>query len=311
MLIKENYSLLEHNTFGIKSECKYFLNVYNIEDIKASLDFISQKNLKYFILGGGSNILFTENTNNLAIIKPEIKNIIINNNTVIVGSSVNLQYLIQESFKNNLTGLEWAAGIPGTIGGAIFGNSGSFNGDMCSIINNVKVFNTHTREIEILSNKECNFSYRNSIFKINPNKYIIIETTLKLDKVSKNELENAKNIFKENITKKINTQPVNEKSAGCIFKNIIFNKNNKILEKLILDNNYPIKDNTIATAFIIDKLGLKGMNSGDAQISNKHANFIVNINNATSDNIINLISKIEKEVLEKLNISLEKEIEII
>lgn len=311
MLIKENYSLLEHNTFGIKSKCKYFLNVYNIEDIKASLDFISQKNLKYFILGGGSNILFTENTNNLVIIKPEIKNVIINNDIIIVGSSVNLQYLIQESFKNNLAGLEWAAGIPGTMGGAIFGNSGSFNGDMCSIIDNIKVFNTQTKETEILSNKECSFSYRNSIFKINPNKYIIIEATLKLKKANKDELENAKNIFKENITKKINTQPVNEKSAGCVFKNIIFNKNNKILERLILDNNYQIKDNTIATAFIIDKLGLKGINSGDAQVSNKHANFIVNIGNATSDDIINLISKIEKEVLEKLNISLEKEIEII
>jgi len=311
MLVEENYNILKHNIFGINSKCKYFFNVYNTEDIKASLDFISQKNLKYFVLGGGSNILFTEETSDLAIIKPEIKHLTINNDTILAGSGIGLQYLVQESFKNNLAGLEWAAGIPGTIGGAIFGNSGSFNGEICSIINTVKTLNTQTKEIKIFSNKECEFNYRNSIFKENPNKYIIIEATLKLKKVNEEEIIKIKDIFKENITKKINTQPVNEKSAGCIFKNIKFDKNNKELNKLILENNYQIKDNIIATAFLIDKIGLKGIILGGAQISDKHANFIINKENATSNDIINLISKIEKEILEKLNISLEKEIEII
>jgi UDP-N-acetylenolpyruvoylglucosamine reductase len=132
------------------------------------------------------------------------KNITIKNNTILVGSSVNLQQLIQESFKNNLTGLEWAAGIPGTIGGAIFGNSGSFNGDISSITETVKIFNTETKETEVLSNLNCNFKYRNSIFKENQNKYIIIEAELKLNQSNLEELEKAKNIFKENITKKIN-----------------------------------------------------------------------------------------------------------
>lgn len=305
----ENINLKDHTTFKIGSYPKHFYIIKNEIDILNILDKI---NNKYLIFGDGSNLLISDKIKEYDVIKIQNKGIKIDNNFIEVEAGENLQFVINTIIKNNLKGLEWGSGIPGTIGGAIFGNSGSFGGEIKDSLESVEVFDIENRTKKMFNNKECNFSYRNSIFKQNKNKYIIEKAVFKLVKVNDNR--DIKEIYNKNLLTKLKSQPINKYSAGCIFKNVVYNTNNKKLVEFMSkyqENNIFLFNKQIPTAFIIDKLGLKGLKINDAEISPVHANFIVNNNNAEYDDIIKIINIIKEKIYNDLNIELEEEIEIL
>ncbi len=176
-------------------------------------------------------------------------------------------------------GLEWAVGIPGTIEGAVYGNAGSFKKSMKDIVERVEVFNTETKKITIFKNKDCKFAYRESIFKRNKN-LIILSVKIKLKKSSPRKIKEYANYKKE-------TQPLNFPSAGSVFKN---------------PKGYFAGE-------LIEKCGLKGKKIGNAKISEKHANFIVNLGNARAEDVIKLINLVKKSVKNKFGKNLEEEIQ--
>ena len=300
--------LKKYTTFKIGEEPKNFFIVKNVEDINSV--FLKIKNEKYFILGGGSNILISENIKEYNIIKLENNFIEFSDNIVNVSASYYFQLFINDAINKSLKGLEWGAGIPGTVGGAIFGNSGSFGGEIKDNILEVEVYNIKNKKIEILKKIDCNFSYRSSIFKESKNKYIILSAKFLLEKID-NNIE-IKNIYNQNLEKKKNTQPIGEYSAGCVFKNIIYDEKNEKLMNFMKNYKEDIifkEKKQIPTAFIIDKLGLKGLEENNAEISNVHANFIVNKSNAEYRDVKALIEIIKEKIKIQFNINLEEEIE--
>jgi len=251
---KENVSLAEYTTFKIGGLAKYFATINNESDLIKAVKFAKDKCLPYFILGGGSNLLVNDKGFKGLIIKIQNKKYQIKGTKIITDAGVKLSALVNLSVKNNLTGLEWASGIPGTIGGAVKVNASAYN-------QNIKKF-------------------VKSIRKINR---IIISVELKL---KKGDRKVSSKLIKEYALKRKKTQPLEYASAGCIFKNI------------------PKQ----GAGRLIDQAGLKGIKSGQAMISNKHANFIINLGGAKSEDVIKLIKLIKKTIKKKYNINLEEEI---
>ena len=282
--LKENVLLSEYSTFRIGGIARYLIEVDNAEDIKKVIQKALELNLQFIVIGGGSNILFSsKGYNGLVIVFKSNNTFSINDNLIEVDASVSLNYLINKL--NNYTGLEWAVGIPGTVAGAINGNAGAFGGEMSELIKQVKVLEVKDNQIieKNFSKEDCKFSYRNSIFKNNSN-LIIASAILELKKDSE---ENVKQKIKNNLSKRMSKQPKGF-SIGSIFKN----------------------GEDFSAGELIEKAGLKGLQIGDAKISDEHANFIINLGKATSDDVLELIKIIKKEVKEKFSIDLEEEIKI-
>lgn len=216
--------------------------------------------------------------------------------------------LLNRSIAKSLSGLEWAAGIPGTLGGAIRGNAGAFGGEIKDVIKEVISLDISGSRPKIIkrNNQDCKFNYRSSIFK--KQSEIIIEASLLLRKGNRKSIETA---IKQNINYRKKRQPLEYPSLGSTFKNIdagkIAKKQYKSFESIIKNDSFPI----IPAAYLISEAGLKGISRGGAMISPKHPNFIVNVAAATSSDVKNLISLIKKEVCKKFKINLEEEIEIL
>ena len=272
-------SLENYNTYGIKNKTKYLIKPNNINDLKELIIYLNENNLNYYLLGGGSNIILPDNYFNGVIISLEnFKKIEFNDTYVTCEAGMNLGLFVLECIKNSLGGLENLAGIPGTLGGALYGNAGVKDVCIYDYVKEIKVLRNN--EIITLNKEDINYSYRNTMFK--NTKDIILSATFQLYKDDENKL---KEIVKEGRVKRLNTQPLEYKNAGSVFKNP--------------EGDYAGR--------LIESLGLKGYTIGGAQISEKHANFIVNIGDATGSDIRNLIKYIKDKVYDAYKIELELE----
>lgn len=281
--IQKNIKLAQYTTFRIGGLARFFVEAKHSDELVKAVLWAREKKIKYCILGGGSNILFSDNGYDGLVIKTVNKNIELIKNLITADAGANLSKLIKFSTDNNLNGLEWASGIYGTVGGAIFGNAGANGKCMADIIKEVKIFNG--QKIKILKNKDLSFKYRSSSLK---KETVIICAKLKLKNGDKKESEKlVKKFLKERFEK----QPKGF-CAGSIFKN-------------------PKNKKYISAGQLIEQCGLKGLKIGNAQISEKHANFIMNLGGAKSKDVVALIKKIKKEVAKKFKVKLEEELKII
>jgi UDP-N-acetylmuramate dehydrogenase len=304
--IDKNISLKNYTTFKIGGNARFFLKAENLEDLIYGINFSEQSKIPFFILGNGSNLLISDKGFNGIVIKISNKETIFKENKIIVDAGVPLPLLIASSFKNGLSGLEWAAGIPGSIGGAIRGNAGAFGSFMADIIKEVEVFDVNDKKIKKISKDGGSFNYRESVFKKNDN-LIILKAEIVLKKDKKSAIERK---IKGYLDYRNERHP-KEFSAGSVFKNykISNNKEKKEILRKIHGIDKIIKNNIIPSGLIVEKCGLKGKKIGGAMISNVHSNFIVNIRNATSEDVRSLIILVKKRVKERLNIELQEEIQ--
>ena len=277
--VEENASLESYNTYGIITSCKYLVKPKDEEQIYFLVDYLRKNKIKYYILGKGSNVILPDKPFDGVIISLEYFNKIeMNDRHVKAEAGVILGSLVKECVNHNLKGLEYLAGIPGSLGGALYGNAGVKNHTIYDYLNEIVVLRGN--EIDTLFKGDFEVSYRDTEFKKNND--IILRASFYLDEGEKQELEN---IIKENRLKRQNSQPLEYKNAGSVFKN---------------------PDGMFAGKLIEDA-GLKGYSIGDAKVSEKHANFIINRGNATSEDIKKLIKKIQDEVKNKFNVELELE----
>ncbi len=302
MKLKENVLLKDYSTFRIGGISKYFIEIKNKEDLKK---LINEIDMPFRILGGGSNTLISDDFyNGLTIVfkadKPEF---LIEDKgcygEIIVEAGVLLSFLVGKL--KEFVGLEWAIGIPGTIGGAINGNAGAFNESIGDSIISVEVLEVG-KGVREIKRKDCNFGYRTSIFKNNPN-LIILSVKLKLSK------GNPSKKIKENFEKRKLNHPKGF-SLGSIFKNYYGEVNESIFKKYPQLKEFYFEKGYLSAGMLIEECGLKGFSIGDAKISLEHANFILNLENAKSENVLKLINFIKKEVEKKFLIKLEEEIKI-
>ena len=278
---QENASLKNHNTYKIDATCNYLVFPKNEEELILILQEIKSNNLKYLILGNGSNIILSKSNYDGIIIKLDrLNEVVYNDKIVTVGAGYSLIKLAIETIERGLSGLEFAAGIPGCVGSSTAMNAGAYNSDMSKVVKDVKVL-TPKLEVQTLTNPELGFEYRDSFLKKH-NEYIVLSTTFEL---SSGDINAMKTQIAERRTKRIASQPLNMPNAGSVFRN----------------------PEGMYAGELIEKLDLKGYTIGGAKVSEKHANFIVNNGGATGKDIIELINKIQKEVKENYNVSLKLE----
>lgn len=286
--IKINEPMSKHTSFKTGGPAEIYIIGKTLEQIQEVLKYSNQNNIQLYIIGNGSNLLVSDEGIKGIVLKIAVDNIetLESDFGVLVkaGAGVKIMALAQILKKDGITGFEELAGIPGTMGGANYMNAGAYGKELKDIIVSTKAINKETGEIETLKNEEQELKYRSSIFK--NRKYIIIETMLNLQKGIPEEIERKMNDF---LNQRKQKQPIEYPSAGSTFKRG---------EKFI-------------TAKLIDECGLKGYQIGGAQISEKHAGFIINKNNATSKDILDLIKYTKKKVFEKFGVQIEEEVEII
>tara|TARA_Y100000996_G_scaffold146007_2_gene112394 strand:+ start:490 stop:1431 length:942 start_codon:yes stop_codon:yes gene_type:complete len=281
-----NEPLKKHSTFGIGGYAKVFLLPNNKKQIKEILRYSKKNNIKIFFIGSGSNLLFSDDGFDGIIIslKKTFKNLEIDDSgRIVAGSGVILVKMVTKAINKNIKGLETLSGVPGTLGGALYMNAGAYGSEISNYFISAKFLNMNGDEF-IITNKDVAFSYRKSNF---PKDCILIEAEFNCKTGDSQKIKDNKNKFSKS---RKNSQPLQYRSAGSVFKN-------------------PSSD--IAAGYLIDQSGLKGTKMGDALISEKHANFIVNLGSASSEDVIYLIKLIKKKVLEKFKISLELEIKLI
>lgn len=277
----EDISLKKYNTYRLDTKCKYIVFPKNVEELIKILKELKERKIKYYIIGNGSNIIFSMNYYDGVIIKLDrLNKVIYKDNIVIAEAGYPLIKLAIETIEKSLSGFEFAAGIPGCVGASTAMNAGAYNCDMSSIVKEV-TFLTEDYKIKTLTNKELMFSYRDSFLKRNP-QLIVLSTTFELEPGIKEEMKQK---VEERKIKRIDSQPLNMPSAGSVFRN----PENK------------------SAGMLIENINLKGYCINDAEVSTKHANFIVNKGNATGKDIIDLINKIKKEVKNNYNIELKLE----
>lgn len=304
--IEENISLAKYTSFKIGGPAKYFYSAQTVQEIQQVIQFAKEKKLPYYILGGGNNILVSDLGFDGLVIKINNQNIKISGNEIQTAAGVILANLVIETADIGLTGLEWLAGIPGTVGGAIYGNVGAFGGSMGEKIEKVEVLNPDDFTRRWIERAECEFIYRGSIFK--KNKQIILGATFRLEK---DDLRSIRNLIKGYINKR-KSQPLGFPSAGSVFKNIIIAENQKVFKNLL--HKFPElakfqATGKIPTGWFVEELGLLGKKIGGAIIAHNHGNFILNIGNAKATDVVMLISLIKQKIRVNFGIQLEEEIQ--
>lgn len=274
----------KHTSFKIGGPADFYIKINNIDNLKFIINLCSENNIPLTVIGNGTNLLVKDKGIRGIVIKIDFKELVVENDNedikIIAGSGVLLSEISKLCLNNELTGFEFANGIPGTVGGAVKMNAGAFGGEMKDIINKTTCIDLNGN-IKILTNEEQQFSYRNSIFS--NNNYIILQTEIIL---KKGKLEEIKDKMQQISKTRKEKQPINFPSAGSVFK----------------------RGKDFITAKLIDDCGLKGYSIGDAEVSNLHAGFIINKKNATAQDVLKLIDYIKQTVYEKYKVQLELEI---
>ncbi len=275
--------LSRHTSFRIGGPAEYFLELGNIKELRNVIEFCMKENFDFFILGEGSNVLFSdEGFDGLIIrLKGDFKKFSVDGEEVTAGAGVKLNDLVKKLARRGLAGLEFASGIPGSIGGAIVSNAGTRMGWIGDVVSEIKIFSGG--EIKILKKDELNFSYRHCEL---PDSAIILEVKLGLKNGKKSDIIEK---IKESLKERKRSQPVSTLNAGCIFRN----------------------PESCEAGKLIESAGLKGARVGDAEVSTKHANFIINRGTAKAKDVYNLIEKVRETVKEKFDIDLELELRIV
>ena len=275
-----NESMAKHTTFRTGGNADFFVSPESAEEVIKILQHIDN----VVILGNGSNVLVTDKgIRGVVISLRKLKNYTIEDKKIIAESGVPVAKLSHEAAQNNLSGLEFACGIPGTLGGAVYMNAGAYGGEMKDVVVKTTYWDKDEKEI-----KECTeheFVYRGSIFSKSLNA-VILKVEIQLQAGNKDE-SLAK--MKENMQSRNTKQPVNKPSAGSTFK----------------------RQEGVIAAKLIDEAGLKGYKIGGAEVSTLHAGFIINTGDATSQDILNLIAHVQNVIKEKYQVELETEVKII
>lgn len=305
--IQKDIPLAQFTTFRIGGPAKFFIEVKEKDDLPEAIKWAKENKEKFYILGGGSNVIINDKGVDGLVIRMANDNITVHGERMEAGAGATLARAVRLATGENLSGLEWAAGIPrATLGGAIRGNAGAFGSSMNDVAETVEVFNVKKEKFELFSHKDCKFDYRESIFKKDHN-YLIWSIILRLKKGSKLEIEAMINKFLESRQSRQPKLP----SAGSIFKNLLIDylkENNANIANLAIKSG-AVKGNKIGAGWLIELAGLKGKKIGGAKVSLEHANFIVNTSQASAEDIVMLISYIKQQVRNRFSVQLQEEVQ--
>lgn len=280
----KNCNLKEYTTYQMDGIADAIIFPTSIQDLKTILRFLKESKQKYKVIGNGSNLIFNAHYEGILIKLEELNHLNIEDTKIAVEAGYSIMKLALKVSRMGLSGLEFATGIPGTVGGAVFMNAGAYKSDMGYIVKSVTVL-TPELEIKELTNKEMEFHYRTSFLQTHPD-YICLEAKIEL---MHGDREEIMDLIKERKKRRLETQPLEYPSAGSVFRN-------------------PDRD---FAGRLVELIGYKGKKVGGAEVSKKHANFIINKGSATGKDIKTLIEEIRRKVKEQTGIELKVEQEFV
>ena len=323
-MIVTNKDLSEFNSLQIAVNAKYYIECKTDSDIEEAFQFIKKNKIKFLILGEGTNVVFTKPYDGLIIKNSFKKEKKINKNKVKISSGYNWDRFVRFCIKNSLYGLENLSGIPGTVGAGPIQNIGAYGEEISDYIEHIEVFNLKTGNVEILNNMNCNFDYRDSLFK--KHKHLFIKNVffkLKEKFIANNSYQDLQDYrfkkaseLRQRVLRIRNQKLENyltKPNVGSFFKNPLINK--KDLKKLLSEeadlkfykHNALIK---VSAAWLIERCNLKGMQFNKARVSKKHSLVLIN-EDKSPNSILKLKNKVKTTVSKKYNIRLEEEPTII
>ena len=281
--VEENIPLSKMTTLRIGGVARYVVYPENTLSLQGVMNKLNQNHIPYKVIGKGSNLLCSDEPFDGVIIRLDryLCNAYFDNEHLVAEAGCSIIALSYEAMKNELSGLEFASGIPGTVGGVTFMNAGAYKSSMADVIDSVSVY--HDGKIEWIQNADCGFSYRTSIFQKHPD-WIILAVKMTLQKGDQKEIRELMDSRRE---RRMNSQPLDKHSAGSIFRN----------------------PEEIPAWKLIEGAGFRGKRIGDAVVSEKHVNFIVNENHASAKDFITLVTDVQKAVKDKYDIDLYMEVE--
>ena len=321
MTIHKDFDLSQSLWYKLGGKTKYLLVCHNKEDILEALAFIEKEKItNIFIFGLGSNVIFAKENFDGAVIqittdaiKQQIN--IDEKGLVEVFAGELLDSVITFSLDNKFRGLEWAGGLPGTVGAAVRGNVGAYGGEIKDSLVNIDIldYSYGTPVLKTLTNEELSFSYRTSLIKTHK-KLVVITARFGLKKANEAEIEAATDVYHRRIEQREENHPLEYPNCGSVFKNL--RDSNQIAKVLLV---YPDLAKLvekkwygkIAVASLIERFGLKGFRVGNAQVSEKHALFIVNLGGATDKDVLQIIDTIQQKFQDTFGFKLETEVEIV
>jgi len=278
--MKQNHALAQYCTFQIGGPADHYLNAESVEDVLEGIRWAEEHDMPVFIFGGGSNLLFDDAGFRGLVIRNRSENIEIDGLKLIADAGVRTTMLVMNAMEHGLSGIEAWNGLPGTVGGAVYGNAGCFDLETKDVLESAEIYFPDAG-VKTLKVDELEYGYRTSRLKHEPG--FVLRATFALHK---NKPEEIREMMMEIVKKRVKKQP-SGLSTGSFFKNPFIDK---------------------AAGMLIDQCGLKGYREGSMEVSDQHANFFVNKGGATSADVLALQSHVEKTVLEKFGIQLEREI---
>lgn len=300
--VRENVPLKNHTTFQIGGPARYFFIARTSQDIQEAVSAAKKHSIPYFLLSGGSNILVSDKGFNGLVIKVQNTGYTISGTTVRAESGVVMNTLVRETTQRGLAGLEWAGGLPGTVGGAVRGNAGAFGGETKDSVSQVEALDEKGNK-KVFSKKQCQFVYRGSLLKRKG--FVILAAVFELKKGNKKQVQE---IAKEHIQYRKERHPLEYPNAGSIFKNCDVRKVPKKVQQefqdVVKQDPFPV----IPTAALLAEAQLQGLRVGGAQVSEKHPNYIVNRGGASAKDVRELIKKVKQKIQKKFSVDLEEEI---
>lgn len=279
-----NEPMKKHTTFKIGGNADIFVMPRSCEEIAEIIKVCKELKVPYYVIGNGSNLLVKDGGFRGVIIQlfRAFSNICVQNDTIVAQAGALMSSIGSLALKNNLTGFEFAAGIPGTVGGGVCMNAGAYGGELKDVVTRVKVL--YNGEIVTLSNEECGFDYRTS--NIQKNNMLVLEVEIRLQQ---GEYASIKEVMSDLAKKRSEKQPLEYPSAGSTFK----------------------RPQGYFAGKLIDDAGLRGFSVGDAQVSQKHCGFVINKGNATAEQVIELMNRVSCKVKQQFGVELEPEVRII
>jgi len=287
--LKPNEKLSLHTTFGIGGEAEFFYVARRPEDLIKAIQVAEEARIPFFVLGGGSNVLVSDSGFGGLVIKNQCDKIFLSDKKITCQSGALLDDLVNSSCENSLSGMEFLAGIPGTVGGAVFGNAGAWGKDVGDLLTEAVILKSQGR-IEKVPKNYFEFGYRDS--KLKRTKDILLSATFGL---KRGEREKIKKEVQKNLEERKGRLPQKEKSAGCFFRNVV-------------DNGLAVNGKKISAGFLLEQVGAKNMRRGEAAVFKNHANILINLGKATSKDVRGLANSLKRKVKKEFDIDLEEEV---
>jgi UDP-N-acetylmuramate dehydrogenase len=300
--------MAKHTNLRIGGPARLYAVLGTADDIINAVNAAESANVPWYVFGGGSNLLVADDGFEGLVIQSTLRDLTRDGSSLTVGSGVITALVARKAADAGLTGFEWAIGVPGTIGGAIYGNAGCYGGEMKDVVESVDAYDVAGQKRVTYTNAECGFAYRESRFK--KERHLVFGCTIRL---TPGDAGAAKARMQEIVTTRKEKQPLDANSAGCAFKNYEFTDPSAIATLQAATELPPamLAAKRIPAGWLIDQAGLLGTSVGSISVSKKHGNFLIQTSGATAKDVVELMHRIQQTVRDRFGVELEEEVQLL